>query len=41
MKKVLFLFGFEEESFKKKKKINFTYQSHFLYLQQKVLKDFF
>ena len=38
-KNVIFLFGFEEKSFKNKKKINFTYQSNFLHLQQKFLKD--
>ena len=40
MKKVLFLFGVEEESFKNKKKINFTNQSNFLRLQQKNFKYF-
>ena len=40
MKKLLLLFGVEEESFKNKKKINFTNQSTISYLQQKILEDF-
>ena len=40
MKKLSVSFGVEEESFKTKRKINFTNQTNFLHLQQKVLKDF-